>query len=497
MFSNYNSECLASFVYVGYKDACNFQTAFYATLLSGAIPIINSYNFNVLGLSDLIEWDNVVIRTTDSQLPTMLEQLNQLDSGQLLEMRRKAHFYFLNLLADTKGMQYYSTNQLISVLIRSTLSAVRYRLQIPAQTDNPMMFKMAGVSIVPNNHIFKEHVNLQSAYTSLKNARYVYNTDPTFMDAFSPYDNLWKANKWMSNTGILIPHWTNNNRGMKYASKLNGNVPDEEFTILVNAYKRDEQLKHVLQTLNGLRFVRQVLVLWSDVQRNPPPARYWPQLHVPVHFILSRNSSLNERFLPYDLIDTEAVLSMDDDFEVDNEHIEFAFRVWRENRNVLVGPNERLGYTDPITMRGVYKTEIECRYNIILTSGAFLHRNYLVAYLNTMPSAVREWVDKVTNCEDIAMNFMISHLSRKPSIKVTPVFRTTWVLHSVYLNSNFRGSLLNGVGLSKRKEHKWNREKCLQVFEEIYGYNPLLLSEYRIDSSHYQHDTEYRCFKNT
>jgi hypothetical protein len=100
-----------------------------------------------------------------------------------------------------------------------------------------------------------------------------------------------------------------------------------------------------------------------------------------------------------------------------------------------------------------------------------------------MPSEILEWVDRATNCEDIAMNFLISHLTRKPPIKVTPIFRT-------------EGSLTRGVGLSRRREHKWDREKCLQVFEEIYGYNPLLLSETRIDSSHFLHPG-FQCFKDT
>jgi hypothetical protein len=99
--------------------------------------------------------------------------------------------------------------------------------------------------------------------------------------------------------------------------------------------------------------------------------------------------------------------------------------VWRENRDVIVGPNERLGYTNPLTLRGIYKMQDECRYNIILTSGAFLHRNYLYAYWTIMSPAIREWVDKLTNCEDIAMNFLVSHLVRKPHIKATPIYYTT------------------------------------------------------------------------
>ena len=37
-------------------------------------------------------------------------------------------------------------------------------------------------------------------------------------------------------------------------------------------------------------------------------------------------NSLNNRFLPYDLIDTEAVLSMDDDIYLRHDEIELAFR---------------------------------------------------------------------------------------------------------------------------------------------------------------------------
>lgn len=58
---------------------------------------------SVLGLSDLIEWDSVVIRAPPNRLHNLLDYLDELDSGQLLEMRRKSHFYFLNYLADSKG----------------------------------------------------------------------------------------------------------------------------------------------------------------------------------------------------------------------------------------------------------------------------------------------------------------------------------------------------------------------------------------------------------
>ena len=42
--------------------------------------------------------------------------------------------------------------------------------------------------------------------------------------------------------------------------------------------------------------------------------------------VKGEKNSLNNRFLPFDLIDTEAVLSMDDDIYLRDDEIELAFR---------------------------------------------------------------------------------------------------------------------------------------------------------------------------
>lgn len=35
-----------------------------------------------------------------------------------------------------------------------------------------------------------------------------------------------------------------------------------------------------------------------------------------------------------------------------------------------------------------------------------------------MPQAIRDKVDEFMNCEDIAMNFLVSHVTRQPPVKV-------------------------------------------------------------------------------
>ena len=51
-----------------------------------------------------------------------------------------------------------------------------------------------------------------------------------------------------------------------------------------------------------------------------------------------------------------------------------------------------------------------------------------------MPQAIRDMVDEYINCEDIAMNFLVSHITRKPPIKVSDRARGPAVLSSASTN---------------------------------------------------------------
>ncbi|KAH7697028.1 RIB-2 protein, partial [Aphelenchoides avenae] len=89
--------------------------------------------------------------------------------------------------------------------------------------------------------------------------------------------------------------------------------------------------------------------------------------------------------------------------------------VWRDNPDVLVGPFARLSYNLE-DGRGVYETRSRCEYNTVLTGAAFVHRKYLQAYTYDMAGVIRERVDNLTNCEDLAMNFLVANMTGKPPI---------------------------------------------------------------------------------
>ena len=49
---------------------------------------------------------------------------------------------------------------------------------------------------------------------------------------------------------------------------------------------------------------------------------------------------------------------------------------------------------------------------------------YSYLYTYWMPAEIREIVDLFMNCEDIAMNFLVSHISRKAMVKVSTEYTT-------------------------------------------------------------------------
>jgi alpha-1,4-N-acetylglucosaminyltransferase EXTL3 len=223
-------------------------------------------------------------------------------------------------------------------------------------------------------------------------------------------------------------------------------------------------------------------------------------------------NSLNNRFVPFDAIETEAILSMDDDVYLRHDEIVFAFRVWRENRDRIVGFPARYHAWDSEHNSWLYNSNYTCEFSMILTGAAFFHKvrqspgwwvvvavnwrksfqfvgfvfqYFAFLYTSVMPAAIRAKVDEFTNCEDIAMNFLISHHTRKPPIKVT----SRWTFHCLDCP----------ISLWEDDSHFSERHSCMHFFEKIYGYMPLLNSQFRADSVLYKTKIpadKQKCYRN-
>lgn len=126
------------------------------------------------------------------------------------------------------------------------------------------------------------------------------------------------------------------------------------------------------------------------------------RLLFPLQVVRTEKNSLNNRFLPWDAVETEAILSIDDDAHLRHDEIMFGFRsattaeflplrgigrkhcvdlcslrplrVWREARDRIVGFPGRYHAWDINHQSWLYNSNYSCELSMVLTGAAFFHK---------------------------------------------------------------------------------------------------------------------------
>ncbi|VDM62034.1 unnamed protein product [Angiostrongylus costaricensis] len=402
----------------------DFSRLFWESLRLGCIPVVTSMDI-VLPFQGNLDWRLASVRIALARFPELHFVLRSFDMPEVLEMRRIGRVFFERYLCDQ------------TVVVRALLASLRERLGLPSPAED----------VVTYSYQYWNTVGISGRAPEFM----AYSVDPPTESEFYPDSNIGFR--------PIEP-----GSGIEFSKALGGNRVREQFTVVLLTYNRDSVLSASLERLHRLPYLNKVIVIWNNVAREPLGA--WPRLHVPVEFIKVSNNSLNNRFVPWDRIRTEAVLSLDDDIDLKQHEIVFAFRVWRENRHRIVGfpARHHARYGDQM----YYNSNHTCQLSIILTGAAFLHKSYLHAYTHQMPEAIRRHVDEVTNCEDIAMNFLVAHITREAPIKTT----SKWTLKCPTCSEM----------LSQDESHFTERHDCIRFFTKVYGYNPLKFSQFRADS---------------
>jgi glucuronyl/N-acetylglucosaminyl transferase EXT1 len=102
-------------------------------------------------------------------------------------------------------------------------------------------------------------------------------------------------------------------------------------------------------------------------------------------------------------------------------------------------------------------------------------RYYSYLYMNYAPIQSRQLVRQYRNCEDILLNFLVSHLTKFPPIKVTQ--RKQYREVSLPGNDSEKPSDSEFASV----EHFRHRNMCLNSFSQHFGYMPLKRSNMRLD----------------
>ncbi|NXL48214.1 EXT1C protein, partial [Podilymbus podiceps] len=279
-----------------------------------------------------------------------------------------------------------------------------------------------------------------------------------------------------------------------------GSSPSKKFTAFIRAVSPSGSLSQpilrLIQAVSGSQYCAQILVLWS-CEKPPPPSGKWPQTTVPLTIIQGRRK-LSDRFFPYTAIQTDAVLSLDEDTSLSTSEVDFAFVVWRSFPERIVGFPTRSHFWDAEQRRWGYTSRWTNELSIVLTAAAFYHRYYHSLFTEYLPAGLRELVDGLAACEDILMNVLVAAVTKLPPIKVTQRKQhKETVPQQVGCKEGDAGTppvgelspsplrsppaKVKGTTGAAGGRRFSQRHDCLNQLADWFGYMPLVSSQLRLD----------------
>ncbi len=107
-----------------------------------------------------------------------------------------------------------------------------------------------------------------------------------------------------------------------------------------------------------------------------------------------------------------------------------------------------------------YSQKNSSHYSMVLTKAMFMRSEYLFIYTCLVPSNIHTYIDNFKNCEDIAMNFLVSGMTASSP----PIVDA--------------GSPSGFSGLSGHESFHNQRDYCLGNFTYMFGRDTLLNTSY-------------------
>ncbi|KAL1767892.1 exostosin-1 [Sigmodon hispidus] len=281
---------------------------------------------------------------------------------------------------------------------------------------------------------------------------------------------------WNKHPGglFVLPQYSSYLGDFPYYYANLGLKPPSKFTAIIHAVtplvSQSQPVLKLLVAAAKSQYCAQIIVLWNCDK--PLPAKHrWPATAVPVIVIEGESKVMSSRFLPYDNIITDAVLSLDEDTVLSTTEVDFAFTVWQSFPERIVGYPARSHFWDNSKERWGYTSKWTNDYSMVLTGAAIYHKYYHYLYSHYLPASLKSMVDQLANCEDILMNFLVSAVTKLPPIKVTQ-------------KKQYKETMMAQTSRASRwadPDHFAQRQSCMNTFASWFGYMPLIHSQMRLD----------------
>ena len=252
-------------------------------------------------------------------------------------------------------------------------------------------------------------------------------------------------------------------------------------TVVLNGFERMESLKQRVSQFSQFRRVATFVVIWGNTGKPAPHETDFEHRGKGVNVVFFGRDKITDRFLSFMFIKTEGILIVDDDTTVTEPTFERAFLTWERDKSRLVGlyPRYHLDTCKDGCISNVIKYVLNPsdRYSMVLTKFMFISLSHLKEFMCTRQD-VHEYVNQNSNCEDIAMNIMVSKRTLKPP---------------VYVRDHLKVDSGTRSGLSSRSHHGEFRTTCLRQLLSLFNETTMQtnMEAVNVDGSHGPFTTDH------